>query len=663
MLCRIVILVLVLRAAILPRVFAEDVKRGQPPGVVSHIKVLSDKVPDVANLDAWRKAFIKEGMSDQEKALAVWRSTVMFQHQDAPPLEYLHNEQVVQDPIKIFNVYGYSFCSVTSCDIECLARYAGLKARGWGINAHSVPEVFWDGKWHMLDASLINYFPNTDGTIAGVEEIMAAIREWYDKHPEYKGKGAKLMDFQRQGGWTGWKKGPELLARSPFYDVHGWLPAKTHGWYSTMQEYDGTANGSRLGKPFLYEYGYSQGYQVNIQLRPGERLVRTWSNRGLHVNMSERNAPGCLTRQTGKEALVYTPKYGDLAPGRLGNGTLEYDVPVKGGAYRSAVLMADNLDDEVVRVRDPGRPATLVLRMPSSYVYLTGTLTFTPAVGPGGAVVVSFSDNNGLDWKELARVTSLGRQRLDLSPLVLRRYDYRLKFDFHGAGTELDALRISHDIQHSQRPLPALTQGDNTITFGAGPPEGTVTLEGATTFANKSKQLVYTAFHPDVHGFEPKRLMIDKTGKGVLTFPVTTPGDMVRLRFGAHYFAYAARDGLDYQVSFDAGKTWNTAGRAPGPTRGHCEYVVFADVPAGTRQALVRYTGTGPTGTGIFNFRIDADYREPMGGFRPVRVTYAWEEDGQAKRHVHVARKPRETYTIRCTSRPLMKSIVLELAE
>ena len=39
---------------------------------------------------------------------------VTFQHQDAPPNEYLHDELVVQDPIKMFNVYGYSFCSVAS---------------------------------------------------------------------------------------------------------------------------------------------------------------------------------------------------------------------------------------------------------------------------------------------------------------------------------------------------------------------------------------------------------------------------------------------------------------------------------------------------------------------------------------------------------------------
>src|SRR5205823_6375073 len=87
---------------------------GPRVGVVSHLLVVSDKVPDVSSMEAWRKSFLKEGMTDQEKALAAWRTTVMFQHQDAPPREYLHNEEVIQDPIKTFNVYGYSFCSAAS---------------------------------------------------------------------------------------------------------------------------------------------------------------------------------------------------------------------------------------------------------------------------------------------------------------------------------------------------------------------------------------------------------------------------------------------------------------------------------------------------------------------------------------------------------------------
>src|SRR5207245_7569811 len=99
----------------------------------------------------------------------------------------------------------------------------------------------------------------------------------------------------------------------------------------------------------------------------------------------------------------------------------------------------------------------------------------------------------------------------------------------------LDALRFTHDIQHSQRPLPALGKGTNQLTFRAGPAEGTVTVEGSTNRVSKGKQLVHSDFHPKVVGFGEPNLFIGTTGKGSITFPVTTPGDMVRLRFGTHY--------------------------------------------------------------------------------------------------------------------------------
>jgi hypothetical protein len=623
-----------------------------PVGVVSHVKVLSDKVLDVSSLEAWKRSYIKDGMTDEQKALAIWKSVVAHQHQESPPYEDLQASGQVQDAMKIFNVYGYSMCSPASADICQLARYLGLKARGWGINGHSVPEVFYDGAWHLLDASLICYFPKADGKIASVEEIQAAVAEWYAKNPGMKGDDAKLRKYHQEGGWQGWKRGPDLIQRSPTLDGTGWWPAKTHGWYATMQEYDGSGGGSD-GKAFLYEYGYTQGYQVNIQLRPGERLTRNWSNKGLHVNMKSGGAPGCIDGATGSGSLRYTPEYGDLAPGRIGNGVHEYEVPLRGG-FRSGALVAENLGDDA-RVVDPSKPGVLVVRMPSSYVYLGGRLELDST----GEAAVSFSDNNGLDWKEIARGS--GAQEIDLKPHCFRRYDYRLKVELRGSGTGLTKMRMSHDIQHSQRPLPALDKGANTLTFSAGPSEGTITLEGNTDPSVRGKQLTYRDFHPEVAGLKDPRLLVQ--GKGEVTFPVRTPGDLLRIRMGAHFRARDARDGWDYLVSFDKGATWKTAGRASGPTAGDCAYVTFADVPAGTREALVRFAGTSRNTTLIHDLRIDADYREPRGGFRPVKVTYAWTENGQEQKNVFVAKKPQETYTITCAEKPVMKSIVLELAE
>jgi hypothetical protein len=628
------------------------------PGVVSHVKVLSDKVEDVSSLEAWKRSFIKDGMSEEEKAKAIWKSVVSFQHQDQPPNEFLQTGDLVLDPIKGMNVYGYSFCSVASANVICLARSIGMQARGWTIDHHVVSEINYNGGWRMLDSSLITWFPQADGHPAGVEEIVRGVKEWSAKNPEIAGSDAKLREFMRGGGW---RKGPEVLSRSPFYDNNGWLPAATHGWYATMQEYSGKTL-------FPYEAGYSQGYEVNVQLREGERLTRNWSNEGMHIDMNEGKGPGALRMKVGQEGLRYAPQYGDLAPGRVGNGVHEYNVPLASGAFLAGALVAQNLiapgQPEIapaVRPLNLQEPGVLVLRMPSSYVYLGGEMALKVAVGEGDKVEVWLSQNNGLNWAPVADFMKSGEYRIDLKPHIFRRYDYQLKFILNGKGTGLDALRITHPIQHSQRPLPALAAGENRITLSADN-EGTVTIEGSMVADKKQRQLHYTDFHPERKNIDQELARLT-AGSGEITFPIETPGDMTRLRIGAYYRARDARDVWEVQVSFDGGKTFEKVDNLPGPFVGMGKAMVVSKVPAGTRAALVRFSGTQRNTLLLQNARIDADYREPQGGFRPVKISYAWEENGQAKQDVHIARQAGETYTIACGAKPMMKSITVELAE
>jgi hypothetical protein len=641
----------------------------EPAAIVSHVKVLSDKIEDVSSMNAWLKSFIKPGMTEEQKALAVWNSVVKFRHQDAPPMEFLSGEGGdVHDAIKTFNVYGYGMCCCASSNIEELGRYAGFSARGWALNGHSVPELKFDNEWRLLDASLINWSRKADGKIAGVEDIIAGVTDWYENNPSFRKDTDKLLHFMRGGGW---KKGPAVLATSKFYDENGWLPAATHGWYSTMSEFDGTT-AEEKEKAFTYEYGYSQGYEVNIELRPGERITRNWFNKGLHVNMDLPNrTPGSLTNKVGENDMRYTPAYGDLAPGRIGNGTIEYEVPLANGAFRGSALNVDNLacasDDHIspaLHVKDSANPGVLILRMPSSYVYLGGELNFKAAVGDGGQVDLAISLNNGLDWTEITKVNTSVEQRVELKPLIFRRYDYRLRFTFKGAGTGLESLKIVEDVQHSQRALPALNKGRNTISFSAGLPEGTITTEGCTNPAEKH-QLTYADFHPTVVSLtDPGLLVVGH--KGSITFPITTPGEMTRIRFGGHYRARDDKDhdGWDMQVSFDDGKTFKTVDRSVGPTgHGLCKYVTFSEIPSGTHNALVRWSGIQRNTTMLMSFRIDADYTQSHGGFAPVKITYQWEENGQPKQNVHIARDANESYTIDCLDKPVMKSIILELAD
>jgi len=630
-------------------------------GVVSNIKVLSDKVPDVSSLEAWKKSFIKEGMSDKDKALAVFNTEVTFQQADAPPMEYLQREDSVLDPIKLFNVYGYTLCSVSSANMMCLARYVGLPARCFTINNHVVPEFFYDNAWHMMDADLIEYFPKADGSIASIQEIVDGVSKWKAAHPEYAttNKDNRYAYMNQRG----WKSGPEVLLRNPFYDGSGWLPCAEFAWGDTMLQF-GRINNN-------WQSCYSMGYRVNVQLRQGEKLTRNWSNKGLHVNMDGGEKPGSLTAKVGEGSLRHSPRWGDLAPGRVGNGTLVYDVPLASGAVRGGALAAVNLASKsedktgpAVHLKNPKDSGVLDIRMPSSYVYLDGRLTFAPVIGEGGEIKVLVSDNNGLDWKQAAAVNETGMQTVDLKPLVFRRYVYVVRFVMTGKGTGLEGLRIEHDIQHSQRPLPVLTRGGNKISFSAGPQEGTITIEGAMEPSSKGKQLLYGDFQPKLEGYAPGAFPHGE-GEKSITFPVKTPGDMARLRISDHFVSSGKDSMYLIEVSFDDGKTWKTVDRPEGLSgqRIFAGRYVTVEVPPATRSALVRYHAIGRNTLALTNARIDADYREPAGGFRPVQVTYVWEEGGLEKKNVHVARSPEESYTITCESTPLMKSLIVESAK
>ncbi|MBA2480811.1 MAG: RNA polymerase sigma factor [Planctomycetes bacterium] len=640
-------------------------------GFVPHIKVLSDKVPDVSSIDAWKKSYITEGMTDEQKGMACWKSVWTYQYQDGPPCEFLQHDDIVYDAIKVFNVYGYAMCGNAAAHMMSLARNVGLEARSYGINAHSVGELKWGGSWHLLDPSLINYFPKADGQPASVAEMTAGVQEWLKAHPECmdekgRARGDKIKELHAQGGWMGWKQGPEILSRCPTWGDRGWYPAKTHGWYSTMQEYDGGGGGTG-NTQFLYEYGASEGYQVDIRLRPGEKLVRNWSNKGLHVNMGNANwgAPGCLNMTV--DQLVYSRANGDLTNGRVGNGTHDYVVPLADGTFKAGAWQMDNLactaDDKAkpaLHAKNAADPASLVIRMPTSYVYLTGTAKATAVVGKDGSIAVQFSDNNGLDWKDVSTINQSGETSIDLAPFAVRRYDYLLKLTLKGAGTGLDALTISHDVQHSQRALPALAEGDNAISFSAGMPEQTITAEAATTDGHEKYQVTPKDFHAVATGLSNYRKVEGKTGD--LTVPISTPADMVRLRFGGFYRNWSDQDSWEYHVSFDDGKTFKKVCDAPKQMAGCTKYITVSDIPTGTRKALVRYVGNSAAATMLWSFRIDADYVAPNAGFAPVKVTYTWDESGQEKTDVHIATKAEDTYKITCGAKTTMKSIALELA-
>jgi len=628
-----------------------------PVGVVTHIKVVSDKVEDVTTLADWKKTYIKDGMSDQEKAIAVWKSVVKYRHQTAPPQEAIQLGGCAHDPMKTIHVYGYGQCCCASSNIEGLARFIGLKGRGRIINSHSVPEVGYGDEWHLFDASLMNYFTQPDGKVASVDFIRHTVRGWFEAHPEHQGMRGNDNALRAFAKNEGWKKGPELLLTSPDYDVNGINSAGWHGWPSSMQEYDWSDE-----KCGVFDYGPSMGYELNIRLRPGETLTRNWSNKGL-VILGDASEPIFSGNRT---PLRMQTKFGDIAPGRLGNGTLAYVVPVANAAYKKSAFTADNLADKgPLRVVDGTKPGVLIFRNPCSYIYHTGTITGTAVIGNGGSITASLSDDNGLSWKPMGEVlTKSGPLTFDLTPMVFRRYDYRVKFEFSGAGTGLDALSFTHDIQHAQTPLPALAEGKNTITFQTGAAENTITYEGCLDPAEAANRKVVSAmaFKPKLTDIDPTLLRVGGSGTGEAVWTLDAPGDITRVRYNAHWRARDPKDGFEVQLSFDDGKNWKKVDDFGHANPAETKYATYADIPAGTKRVLFKQIFRQRNTTCVFDQAFNVDYKEANGGFSPVKITYVWEENGAKKESVKVCSKPKETFEITCGAKPLMKSIILELA-
>ena len=190
----------------------------------------------------------------------------------------------------------------------------------------------------MFDASLITYFPRPgDGVDASVDEIRAAVADWYAAHPGYRGKPAEARraDARRRlDRLEG--RGPALLADCPYYRL-GFFPAGTHGWDDTMVEYDRTPSE-------VYEYGYQVGHRALFSLRPGESLVREAGNRGLHVNRDRSPGWDGLKARAPEKDLAYLKEFlPGYRGGVVGNGVHRYAPDLAAGDLAAGAEVYENL--------------------------------------------------------------------------------------------------------------------------------------------------------------------------------------------------------------------------------------------------------------------------------------------------------------------------------
>jgi hypothetical protein len=110
---------------------------------------------------------IEPGMTDQEKATALWWQQV--QHR----FHYQGDNRELASPVKVLNVYGHNTCGNDSICLAGLWKTAGLKVAPARLIGHCVTQVFYDGAWHLFDGDMHSlYLLRDNETIASEQDVV-----------------------------------------------------------------------------------------------------------------------------------------------------------------------------------------------------------------------------------------------------------------------------------------------------------------------------------------------------------------------------------------------------------------------------------------------------------------------------------------------------------
>jgi len=175
-------------------------------------------------------AAIRPGMTDREKAMAIWFLDCQY--------HYHFSHQETSDPVKVFNVYGYYTCGANATHLAGLWRQAGLKvAPSAGTIGHTTARVFFDGRWHYLDGDQHGFFLLRDNrTVADDQDL---VRD-HDLIKRAHTMGILLGDYRR-------------LDES----------------FAAAFAHEGVVSGHRDCR---------HGTTMNMTLRPGEAIVWRWGH-------------------------------------------------------------------------------------------------------------------------------------------------------------------------------------------------------------------------------------------------------------------------------------------------------------------------------------------------------------------------------------------------
>jgi hypothetical protein len=616
---------------------------------VCNLKVVTDASPDYHDLPSLVHSVTAKWPTMQEKCWAVWYWNHIARRQTAPMI--LHGVALT-DPIRQFNDYGYTMCS-TVAGINCgIWNAMGLKVKYWDISLHTVPECFYDGRWHMYDNSMSALYTLCDGkTIAGVEDI------------------GKEGACEASGGRTE----PGHIAK-----YHCLTTTSPNGFLTGADCARDLAQEYRCFNPnglkFRYYYNeWEWGHRYILNLRDGETYTRHYKglSDGLEFYVPNKEKD---PEQTGKYGL-------------RGNGVWTFAPSLTAAEWRKAVHSADGIAAHApagLRPQDAGKPACVVFKVQAANVITSQAIkaAFLRKTAEDKAAI-SISTNNGLAWKEVWKADGTGEVSADVKLIepVNGAYEVLVRVELAAKAAAQDAVLSDLEVQTTTmlnaKTQPRLALGKNTVYVGAGDPTESI------------------VFWPELQNDKYKEMIVEEKNitcdskhmgyQGVLwpsapkedayiVYRMDAPRDITRVTFGGRFYNRAPKSHIDLLWSTD-GKTWKQAWSLTSTEKPwdvvHHETI---DVPKGNRQVYLKYVMNSPNtvrdACSLYSVRMEANYLPADTTFRPVLVQFIWQErqkDGSLvlRDHQEAVEKLPHRYTINVggEDHPVMHSLLVSLKD
>ena len=599
-------------------------------------RVTTDRLPDYTDTRRFAEFVGWRDLPPADRAVAIFRhladrETGLFPVQGIyedpdPGPEYAFYDE--RDLARVLTVHGHGYCGLLSPTLDGIFAHAGFQESRIVLmkeNHHCVTEVYYDGGWHYFDLDLRGFLFTGDHVVASLEQACQKRELWTD---------------------------PPVQAE-PFYPMDD----KGAMFESFAQ--------CRLERGYHW---YKNGHTTDFILRPGESLTRFWEGQdsrwfhpwpspgGFNLDFLRRRFseeprglkckhPGWSRWTYGNELFNYAPRLTDQYDD-FRHGACEHE-----GVQLTALgIETADSGHASFAMQCPGIIVGRVVEMGPPSAIEDAAVVFFRSLGP---LSLSISMDHGLTWTPVSAIDHAGSRRVDLTPHVVGRYGYRLRFDFEGRSGLAD-LVVHTWTQASPPSLPRLFAGSNSLHFAAGDRYGHHTSLRETRLnlrdpAQLERHLVHLdgEYHPLSDGARIR-------GELVLEVHADSGAPIKWLTLGGYFRTHLKeeaarnRNAILYSTNGPDGP-WMEVCRSGVPTWvEHWHYGMDGDavleVPVET--VFVKYVAD----PGLNQVWIHAHCLEQAPA-SPVRVTHGYEVDDQLRECSFVFTGDAD-YEITCDSEP-----------